>query len=318
MNEDLVETTIIRLDEGEKIPVNLDIFDGMICLGGPMDTWMEEQYPWMIDEKNKIKEFVLNNQKPYLGICLGCQFLGEILGGKVIKSNPPEIGVLNINILDNKKKDQIFGNFDNQIKALQWHSYEVSELNNSDVTILGSSDITKFQIFKYKNHAYGIQFHIEVDENTIIKWSKVPELKNALEKYLGKNSIDELDKLLRNNIQEMNNNTKKLYENFERASKEQKRREKNSKSARVAKKLEQLKMTNELIDKIKSRGPDFSGFSVLEIIERTKSILEVDIPYQVEQRRVGDVAKIVSSCSCLLYTSPSPRDLSTSRMPSSA
>ena len=214
MNEDLVETTIIRLDEEEKIPVNLDIFDGMICLGGPMDTWMEEQYPWMIDEKNKIKEFVLNNQKPYLGICLGCQFLGEILGGKVIKSNPPEIGVLNINILDNKKKDQIFQNFDNQIKALQWHSYEVSELNNSEATILGSSDITKFQIFKYKNHAYGIQFHIEVDENTIMKWSKVPELKNALEKYLGKNSIYELDKSLRNNIQEMNNNTKKLYENF--------------------------------------------------------------------------------------------------------
>ena len=97
---------------------------------------------------------------------------------------------------------------------MQWHSYEVTELDNSEVTILGSSDITKFQIFKYKNHAYGIQFHMEVDENTIIKWSKVPELKNALEKYLGKNSIDELDKLLRNNIQEMNNNTKKLYENF--------------------------------------------------------------------------------------------------------
>ena len=214
MNEDLVETTIIRLDQGDKFPVNLDIFDGMICLGGPMDTWMEEQYPWMIEEKSKIKEFILNNQKPYLGICLGCQFLGEILGGKVIKSNPPEIGVLDIDIFDNKKKDLLFQNFDNNIKALQWHSYEVSELNNSDVTILGSSDITKFQIFKYKNHAYGIQFHMEVDENTIIKWSKVPELKNALEKYLGKNSIDELDILLRNNIQEMNNNTKKLYENF--------------------------------------------------------------------------------------------------------
>ena len=214
MSEDFVETTIIRLDKEEKIPLNLDTFDGMICLGGPMDTWMEEQYPWMIEEKNKIKDFVLNNQKPYLGICLGCQFLGEILGGKVIKSNPPEIGVLNIDILDNKKKDQLFQNFDNQIKALQWHSYEVGELHNSDITILGSSDITKFQIYKYKNHAYGIQFHMEVDENTIIKWSKVPELKNALEKYLGKNSIDELDKLLRNNIQEMNNNTKKLYENF--------------------------------------------------------------------------------------------------------
>ncbi len=52
------------------------------------------------------------------------------------------------------------------------------------------------------------------DENTIMKWSKVPELKNALEKYLGKNSINKLDKLLRNNILDMNNNTKKLYENF--------------------------------------------------------------------------------------------------------
>ena len=145
MNEDLVETTIIRLDEGEKIPVNLDIFDGMICLGGPMDTWMEEQYPWMIDEKNKIKEFVLNNQKPYLGICLGCQFLGEILGGKVIKSNPPEIGVLNINILDNKKKDQLFQNFDNQIKALQWHSYEVSELNKKINEITKEYSISKDQ-----------------------------------------------------------------------------------------------------------------------------------------------------------------------------
>ena len=35
---------------------------------------------------------------------------------------------------------------------------------------------------------------------------------------------------------------------------------------------------------------------------------------------VGDVRRYVAGCSrcCLLYTSPSPRDLSTSRMPSSA
>ena len=66
MNQDLVEITIIRLDEGEKIPVNLDIFDGMICLGGPMDTWMEKDYPWLIDEKKRIKEIIdLINYKIY-------------------------------------------------------------------------------------------------------------------------------------------------------------------------------------------------------------------------------------------------------------
>ena len=35
-------------------------------------------------------------------------------------------------------------------------------------------------------------------------------------------------------------------------------------------------------------------------------------------RDVDDPLKITDETSCLLYTSPSPRDLSTSRMPSSA
>ena len=40
-----------------------------------------------------------------------------------------------------------------------------------------------------------------------------------------------------------------------------------------------------------------AGFSVLEIIERTKSILNVNVPYQAVPRRMGDVARIVSSCA---------------------
>ena len=35
-------------------------------------------------------------------------------------------------------------------------------------------------------------------------------------------------------------------------------------------------------------------------------------------KRFKDLKKIVQQLDCLLYTSPSPRDLSTSRMPSSA
>ena len=204
----------IKLYESQDIPKDLSQFSLMISLGGPMDTWMVKQFPWIVKEKNAIKEFVINLEKPFIGICLGCQLLGEVLGGKIQKSKFSEIGFFNLIAKETMNNDRNLSFFPKKVPVFQWHSYEVSELNNSEVTILGSSDITKFQIFKYKNHAYGIQFHMEVDENTIIKWSKVPELKNALEKYLGKNSIDELDILLRNNIQEMNNNTKKLYENF--------------------------------------------------------------------------------------------------------
>jgi len=106
--------------------------------------------------------------------------LGEVIGGKVVKSKKPEIGMLDINFSQTKNNDLLFSKFPEKIKSLQWHSYEVQGLdNNNDVTLLASSPVTKYQIFKYKNHAYGIQFHMEVDENTIIKWSKVPELKNA-------------------------------------------------------------------------------------------------------------------------------------------
>ena len=59
MLADGVKLTTIELDEGEKIPNDLSKFDGMFCMGGPMDTWMEEQYPWLIDEKKKSKNLLL-------------------------------------------------------------------------------------------------------------------------------------------------------------------------------------------------------------------------------------------------------------------
>ena len=61
-----------------------------------MDTWMEEEHPWLKDEKEAIKEFVIEKEKPFLGFCLGCQLLGEVIGGSVTKSSPPEIGILDI------------------------------------------------------------------------------------------------------------------------------------------------------------------------------------------------------------------------------
>ena len=46
---------------------------------------------------------------------------------------------------------------------------------------------------------------------------------------------------------------KELYEKFEKAAAQEKRREENSKSARIARKLEQMRMTDELVNKIKLR-----------------------------------------------------------------
>ena len=105
-------------------------------------------------------------KKPYLGFCLGCQLLGEVVGGKVIKSKPAEIGIMDINFSEEKDKD---------------------------ITVLASSPITKYQIFKFQSHAYGIQFHIEIKDTTVNEWGCVPEYKKALEDQLGEGALDKFD-----------------------------------------------------------------------------------------------------------------------------
>ena len=217
MIKDGLELTTIELDEGQKIPSDLSKFDAMFCMGGPMDTWMEKDYPWLIEEKKAINEFVVFLKKPYLGFCLGCQLLGEIVGGRVIKSKKPEIGVLDINFSQNKDSDLLFSNFPNKVKALQWHSYEVINLENiKDITLLASSNITKYQIFKYQNHAYGIQFHIEIKDTTVNDWGCVIEYKKALEEQLGPNALKKFDEEAKKNMSEMNNYSKMLYSKFKK------------------------------------------------------------------------------------------------------
>ena len=82
MEADGWNLTQVELDAGESIPSDLSGFDAMLCMGGPMDTWMEEECPWLIEEKRRIREWVVTMGKPFLGFCLGCQLLGEVLAAK--------------------------------------------------------------------------------------------------------------------------------------------------------------------------------------------------------------------------------------------
>ena len=205
----------IELDEGESIPADLSGYDAMLCMGGPMDTWMESEYPWLIEEKRRIREWVLVLGKPFLGFCLGCQLLGEVLGGEVVKSEPPEIGVLDINMTAAAKQDPLFADFPDTIKAVQWHSFEVRGLDdNPEVCVLGSTAGTPYQIFRFRNNAYAMQFHVEVRSDTVMQWGCVPEYKAALESSLGGDALTSFDHSARAHMPEMNRLASELYRNF--------------------------------------------------------------------------------------------------------
>ena len=150
-----------------------------------------------------------------MGFCLGCQLLGEVLGGKVVESIPPEIGVLDIDIDTNAKDDHVFNFLPKKIKALQWHSYEVIGLdNNSKIQVIGTSPSTKYQIFGYENYAYGIQFHLEIRKSTVDDWAKVPEYKNALEKSLGADALPQMKEMVDKEIDTMMRQCNQMYKNF--------------------------------------------------------------------------------------------------------
>jgi GMP synthase-like glutamine amidotransferase len=124
---------------------------------------------------------------------------------------------MDINFSKQKDEDKLFSQFPNQIKSLQWHSYEVQGIeNNKDITLLASSPITKYQIFKYQDHAYGIQFHIEIKDTTVNEWGCVPEYKKALEDQLGKDALEKFDNAAKDNMPDMNNYSKILYQNFKK------------------------------------------------------------------------------------------------------
>ena len=208
MKNDNVQIDTVELDVGEKIP-KLDTYDAMIVMGGPMDTWQEEIHPWLVHEKESIYEFACVQKKPYLGLCLGAQLLGEVVGGKVNKMDNPEIGILDINISNH---NSIFKSMENNIKVLQWHSYEISDLPDS-ATLLASSDVCKVQAFSFER-AYGLQFHVEQTNETVPQWSCIPEYKTALEETLGSNALDKFTSGVDDNLAAFNDSAKIIYNNF--------------------------------------------------------------------------------------------------------
>ena len=85
-------------------------------------------------------------------------------------------------------------------------------------------------------------------------------------------------------------------------------------AAKTAFPAEVSQETEDFIDEADSDADEAVPKEVEEILNKEEEMLE-EIPLPGVP---GDEAKRRKAWLCLLYTSPSPRDLSTSRMPSSA
>ena len=87
---------------------------------------------------------------------------------------------------------------------------------------------------------------------TVYKQYK-PARELLLEYYTWVDILDIEREEFKRHAESMEKHAKQIYAEFERAAKQERQREENSKSARIARKLEQMKMTNDLVEKIKLR-----------------------------------------------------------------
>lgn len=151
--------TVSHLYAGDELP-DLAEFDLLIIMGGPMSVHDEDAFPWLLTEKEFLKEVLRSAEKGVLGICLGAQLIAECAGAEVIPAKEKEIGWFDVHVkkpVDNS----FFDLFPSPLKVLHWHG-ETFTLPK-EARLLASSEVCTNQAFQIGDRVLALQFHLEMD-----------------------------------------------------------------------------------------------------------------------------------------------------------
>lgn len=139
-----------------------DAGDLLIVMGGPMSV--NDSNGWIQEETAFIRSALLAG-KPAVGVCLGSQFMAKSLGATVRAGKALEIGMTPARLTLEAKDDPVFKTLPDSFDVFEWHG-EVFDLPDGCVP-LASSAIAPLQAFRYGTRAYGLLFHLEMEESGI-------------------------------------------------------------------------------------------------------------------------------------------------------
>ena len=145
---------------------NHEDYDGLIIMGGSMSIHDDSMYNWLAEEKQHIKKAIELN-KPILGICLGAQLIASVLRAKIIKAEQKEIGWFPIAWHDTAINNPIFYGLNPAMNVFHWHGEKF--IIPEGAIHLASSQACENQAFLYNKNVLGLQFHLEMNEESIDK-----------------------------------------------------------------------------------------------------------------------------------------------------
>jgi len=171
---------LARAYSGERLPEDIDGLQAIISMGGPMNVYEENQYPFLRDETILLQKAIAANL-PVLGICLGAQMIAKATGARVVRSPKEEIGWGKVFLTEAGQSDLLFSGVPETLDVLQWHGdmFEIPE----DGALIATGNDCPNQAFRYRN-AFGLQFHVEVTREILADWFKdSPNLEEILRRY---------------------------------------------------------------------------------------------------------------------------------------
>jgi GMP synthase-like glutamine amidotransferase len=81
------------------------------------------------------------------------------------------------------------------------------------VAVLASSETCKIQAFRYGKHAYGLQFHVEINDETVSEWGAIAYA-TSLKQMLGTGAVASLDRQVAEKLPAFDRDARLQYNNF--------------------------------------------------------------------------------------------------------
>jgi GMP synthase-like glutamine amidotransferase len=142
-------------------------YDAVLVLGGGMHVDQDDRHPWLPGERALIADLIAR-RTPVLGVCLGSQLVAQAAGAEVGPlPGGLEIGWHDVELEPAARADPVLAALPRRFRAFQWHEYGVLDGGVTSLARNGAG----LQAFRAAGApAWGIQFHAEVDADTVAAW----------------------------------------------------------------------------------------------------------------------------------------------------
>jgi GMP synthase (glutamine-hydrolysing) len=144
-----------RLYEDPPLPAVAD-FDALLVMGGPMNIYEDDRYPWLPAEKRLIGEAIAAG-KIVVGVCLGAQLIADALGARVQPNRWREIGWFPVR--RRETAGFLGGALPPVWEAFHWHG-DTFDLPAGALHLAAGTACAQ-QGFVYDDRVLALQFHLE-------------------------------------------------------------------------------------------------------------------------------------------------------------